>query len=151
MAVGQFFSQRFSYAAHTLSIMGKQPYGELFTLPELATTLQSIWPAASSSYLSNVMQRLTQAGIVRSHRGIAGGYSLARPAEEITLRHLVERLEGVDLERCGLSLEGECPIGGHCAIQRRLRRLEQDYLKQLDGVTIAQLAKELVLKKAIAK
>jgi Rrf2 family protein len=150
MAVGQFFSQRFGYAVHTLAIMGKKRYGEIFTLPQLVELLQQVWPGGPTTYLSNVMQRLARANIVRSHRGIAGGYSLARPAEEITLRHLVERLEGVDLDRCGLSLEGECPIVGRCGIQARLRKLEFDYLKQLDGVTIAQLSKELHLGRKAA-
>lgn len=150
MAVGQFLSQRFGYAVHALAIMAKKPYGTLFTLPQLAVLMRSIWPGASGNYLSNVMQRLTQANFVRGHRGVAGGYSLARPADEITLRQLVEHLEGVDAERCGLSLEGQCPIRGHCSIQTRLRRLEHEYLKQLDGVTIGELARELRLRPAEA-
>lgn len=143
MAIGQFFSQRFGYGVHALAYMGKKPQGELTTLPELANWFQSIWHSASSSYLSNVVQRLARAGIIRSHRGIAGGYSLARPAGEITLRDLVEILEGVDIKRCGLSLEGQCPVASRCSIQRRLQRLELQYLEMLQDVTIAQLAKEV--------
>ncbi len=143
MAIGQFFSQRFGYAVHALAYMGKKPHGELSTLPELATWLESIWRSASSTYLSNVMQRLARAGIIRSHRGVAGGYSLARPAQEITLRELVEVLEGIDIKRCGLSLEGQCPVASRCSIQRRLQRLELQYLDSLHEVTIAQLAKDV--------
>lgn len=143
MALGQFFSQRFGYAVHSLAFMAKKPFGGLTTLPELATWIKSIWPSASPTYLSNVIQRLARGGIVRSHRGISGGYSLARPASEISLRDLVELLEGVDLDRCSLSLEGGCPVGGHCSIQRRLRRLEAEYLQKLETVSIADLSKEI--------
>lgn len=146
MAIGQFFSQRFGYAVHSLAFMAKRPQGELTTLPELAKWVQSIWPAGSPTYLSSVIQRLARGGIVRSHRGIAGGYSLARSADEISLRDLVELLEGVDLDRCSLSLEGGCPVGGHCSIQRRLRRLESEYLKQLETVTIADLARDVLVR-----
>ena len=143
MAIGQFFSQRFGYAVHALAFMAKKPQGDLTTLPELAKWVRSIWPPASSTYLSNVIQRLARGGIVRSHRGIGGGYSLARPASEISLRDVIELLEGVDLDRCSLSLEGGCPVGGHCSIQRRLRRLENEYLQRLETVTIADLAKDV--------
>jgi Rrf2 family protein len=143
MAIGQFFSQRFGYGVHALAYMGKKPEGELTTLPELAEWLRSIWRSTSSAYLSNVMQRLARAGVVRSHRGIAGGYSLARPASEISLRDLVEVLEGIDIQRCGLSLEGQCPVATRCSIQRQLQQLEAQYLESLQAVTIAKLAKEL--------
>jgi Rrf2 family protein len=124
--------------------MAKKPHGDLTTLPELAKWVQSIWSPASPTYLSSVIQRLARGGVVRSHRGIGGGYSLARPASEISLRDLFELLEGVDLDRCSLSLEGACPVGGHCSIQRRLRRLENEFLLRMETVTIADLAKEVV-------
>ncbi len=37
------------------------------------------------SYLSKILQSLTKAGLIRSHRGFKGGYSLGRPAEAITI------------------------------------------------------------------
>jgi DNA-binding IscR family transcriptional regulator len=55
-------------------------------------------------------------------------------------------LEGVDLQRCSLSLEDECPVVGRCAIQRKLSKLEDDYLKSLAGVTIAELSKSIQVK-----
>ena len=71
--------------------------------------MATVWPDVSGSYLSNVVQRLTRGRLLRSHRGITGGYSLGRAAAKISLRDLVELLEGVDHNRCGLSLEGVCP------------------------------------------
>jgi len=146
MAIGQFFSQRFGYAVHAMAFIAKKPAGELATLPEIAEWMRSIWPNSSDSYLSNVVQRLARARILRSHRGISGGYSLARAATKISLRDLVELLEGVDQDRCGLSLEDHCPVKARCAIQRRLRRLEDAYLKSLEEVTIADLAKDIVVQ-----
>jgi len=45
-------------------------------------------------YLEQIFQRLRRAGLVTSKRGPGGGYLLARPAAEITLRHVVEAVEG---------------------------------------------------------
>jgi len=143
MSVGQFFSQRFGYGVHALAYIAKKKSGTLTTLPELAGWMQTVWPNASETYLSNVVQRMARGGLLRSHRGVAGGYSLAKPGDKLTLRDVVVVLEGVDLDRCGLSLESECPAGGHCSIQRKLRRLEMGYLKSLEEVTIAQLSKDI--------
>ncbi len=143
MAIGQFFSQRFSYGVHALAYVATKPAGELTTLPELAEWTRSLWPGASETYLSNVVQQMTRGRLLRSHRGVAGGYSLGRAATAITLRDVVELLEGVDTQRCSLSLEDSCPKVGRCAIQRKLSKLEEDYLKALAGVTVAELSKTI--------
>ena len=75
-----------------------------------------------------------------------GGYSLARAATDISLRDLVELLEGVDVSRCGLSLDDECPVKSRCSIQRKLRKLEEGYLEALSGLTIAELSRDIVVK-----
>jgi Rrf2 family cysteine metabolism transcriptional repressor len=45
-------------------------------------------------FLEQLFATLRRAGILRSQRGVKGGYSLARPAEEITVLELVELLDG---------------------------------------------------------
>jgi Rrf2 family protein len=45
-------------------------------------------------FLENILLDLRHAGIVRSQRGIEGGYWLARPAEEITLAEVIRAVEG---------------------------------------------------------
>ncbi len=143
MAIGQFFSQRFSYGIHALAYVATKPAGELTTLPELAQWMRTVWPNASETYLSNVVQRMARGRLLRSHRGVGGGYSLGRAASEISLRDAVELLEGIDSQRCSLSLEDTCPALGRCSIQRKLDELEEDYLAALGGVTVANLAENI--------
>ena len=45
-------------------------------------------------FLENILGDLRQAGLVRSQRGVEGGYWLARPAEEITLADVIRAVEG---------------------------------------------------------
>lgn len=45
-------------------------------------------------FLEQLFAVLRRAGILRSQRGVKGGYSLARPADEITVLELVELLDG---------------------------------------------------------
>jgi len=49
-------------------------------------------------YLEQIFQRLRRAGLVEGKRGPGGGYRLARPAAEITLREAVEAVEGAPAE-----------------------------------------------------
>jgi Rrf2 family cysteine metabolism transcriptional repressor len=46
------------------------------------------------AYLEHLVQRLRKAELVESRRGAHGGYTLARPAEEITMAEVVSALEG---------------------------------------------------------
>lgn len=46
------------------------------------------------SFLAKIFQALTKAGIVRSQRGIRGGFTLARPSAEITVLEVLEAIEG---------------------------------------------------------
>ncbi|MDV2495467.1 MAG: Rrf2 family transcriptional regulator [bacterium] len=45
------------------------------------------------SFLAKVLQKLAKAGILESHKGNMGGFSLARPADEITLCEIIEALQ----------------------------------------------------------
>ena len=45
-------------------------------------------------FLEQLFATLRRAGILRSQRGVKGGYTLARPAEEVTVLELVELLDG---------------------------------------------------------
>ena len=45
-------------------------------------------------FLEQLFSTLRRAGLLESHRGVKGGYTLARPAEEITVLEVVQALDG---------------------------------------------------------
>src|SRR4029078_12354471 len=58
----------------------------------------------SRPFVANILKELCQHGFVTSHRGVKGGYDLARPANSITLAELLETIEdGVRLTVCNSS------------------------------------------------
>jgi Rrf2 family protein len=67
-------------------------------------------------YLEQIFQRLRRARIVLSKRGPGGGYTLARPPAEITLRDVVEAVEG---PLVGRSRRGGCVGRGGAAPAHR--------------------------------
>ena len=88
------------------------------------------------SFAVKIFQLLTRAGILDAVRGPGGGYSLRRPPEEITMREVVEGIEGpIVLHESALNGDSEkCP--GHDVWIEAQERV----LSTLDGVTVADLA-----------
>ena len=68
-----------------------------------------------SSFMAKILRSLVKAGLLRSTRGVHGGFALARPTTEISLLDVVEAIEGplgiVDCtqEPCACELADECP------------------------------------------
>ena len=93
------------------------------------------------SFLAKIAQILTRAGIMRSHRGLKGGFSLAKPASSITLRDIIERIEGpIALEECIINPK-ECFQSRNCALHKIWRKAQNRLLEVLDGASIADLVK----------
>jgi Rrf2 family protein len=71
------------------------------------------------AFTANVLKLLCQRKLVRSQRGIHGGYVLARPAAEIQLAELLDLLgEPFHLADCNRGAAGACPTGEvFCALE----------------------------------
>jgi len=94
------------------------------------------------TYLAKLFQDLVKEGLVCSHRGARGGFFLARPASEITLRQVIEALQGpISLNRCLDSREG-CSRTDTCAVAQVLRQAQTQLLEILDSATLDVLAME---------
>jgi Rrf2 family protein len=93
-----------SLAFHALAILACAPPGERYSISRLRVG------EASVDHLSKVLQRLVRAGLLSSRRGARGGFSLRRPAYEISLLDIWTALEGpIEDAPCPLHGNG-CPI-----------------------------------------
>ena len=86
---GVRFSLQVQYAICGVFDLAYNGYGEPVQI-RVISERQGI-PAR---YLEQIFARLRRGGIVRSKRGPGGGYTLARPAQRITLREVIEAVEG---------------------------------------------------------
>jgi Rrf2 family iron-sulfur cluster assembly transcriptional regulator len=94
------------------------------------------------SYLAKIFQSLTKTGLVRSHRGFKGGYSLAKPPEAITIRDIIEGVEGpIALNRCS-SEESTCNESIDCKIQDVWKDAQNAMMGVLEGTTLADLVEK---------
>lgn len=91
----------------------------------------------------NILKRLNRAGYVASIRGARGGYVLTCRPTELSLRELIEAIEGpVQLVRCkALSKDNpRCALTGKCPIQHAIHRVHYRLRDYLSEVSIADLA-----------
>jgi Rrf2 family protein len=93
--------------------------------------------------LAEVLKDLCRANLVHSHRGAAGGYVLARPADEITLGAVVVALEGrpalTSCETLGAAAHGECGIEHVCPIRSPLQRIREGVWHLMERTTLRSL------------
>jgi Rrf2 family protein len=125
------------YGIRGVLYLAMQPFEQVTLLRDVAKSQD-----VPESYLAKIFQDLNKAGLVRSHRGAKGGFSVARPASQITLRQVVEALQGpISLNRC-LDIREVCPRQERCAVSLVLRKAQEQLLETLDGATFDVLARE---------
>jgi Rrf2 family transcriptional regulator, cysteine metabolism repressor len=124
-------SQKLEYACRAMAQLAKYHDGRTLTrLEDLAQR-----EAVSGNFLVQILNDLRRAGLIESRRGKAGGYLLARSAELITLRQVVEAVDPALLQ-CSASQGGE---SGQ-AVNRAWTEVSQAFQKSLDAVTLETLA-----------
>jgi Rrf2 family transcriptional regulator, iron-sulfur cluster assembly transcription factor len=96
------------------------------------------------SYLAKIFQRLSKVGLLKSARGLNGGFSLGRPAGAITMRDVIEALDGpIALNRC-LVRKGECEEESRCSLHEVLEEAQERFLEVLTRTTMEDLARQTV-------
>lgn len=94
-----------------------------------------------AGFLQKIMRALTQGEIVKSYRGIDGGFALAKPAKEISLLDVITIMEGpIDLQRC-LKDTSACSKGcaPQCPVHSALAIIQNDFTNALGNVNFSDL------------
>ncbi|WP_123043336.1 RrF2 family transcriptional regulator [Cohnella candidum] len=147
------FSKSTDYALHALIHLGHSERSSNVGIKELSGALN-----VSESYLSKIMSKLRQDGIVRAVPGVNGGYELARPADQITFLDVIQVIEGrQQLFECSnsnsrqhrlLAEEGgaqgdqQRPIKNECLVEKVMNGAEQHLYQYLQEHTIQSVLNE---------
>ena len=90
-------------------------------------------------FLEKILQDLTHKGIVHSRRGAQGGYSLARPRDQITFREIIEAVEGpVSMNTC-LGDHIDCSIYEKCGMLWVWREAQRRVIDLFSKTTLADI------------
>ncbi len=101
--------------------------------------------------VSKILKLLARAGLLVSHRGVNGGYELAREAVEISVADVILALEGpIALTECSEHSDHECCYEASCRVRENWRRINRAVRGALEDITIAEMARPEVFVGQIA-
>jgi FeS assembly SUF system regulator len=116
--------------------------GRQFSAPELAAELQVPPPMASK-----ILKLLARDGLLVSHRGVKGGYSLARDPEEISVAEIISALEGpIAMTECIEEQHvavGDCSREPFCAVRGNWQVINRAVRRALEGIRLAEMTHPL--------
>jgi Rrf2 family protein len=98
-------------------------------------------------FLRKILQKLNKKKLLKSHKGIGGGFALSRPPKKIMLVDLIKIFQG-NVKFCEhIFKKGICPHIRTCALKKRLDLVEKHVVSELKSITIKSLSKDLIKNK----
>jgi Rrf2 family protein len=129
------WSQESENALLGLVYLARQPEGAVVTVGEIADKQR-----LPRSFLAKTFQKLARNGVLRSFRGRNAGYTLARPAGEVSLKDLLEVLEGRGLyDRC-LFWNRHCADGDPCLMHGAWSKAKESLVEVLEETSLRDLS-----------
>jgi Rrf2 family protein len=97
------------YGIRSVLYLSRQPFKKVSFVNEISEEYK-----IPRSFLAKILQKLVKAKIVRSYRGVKGGFSLARQARDITVLEVLEAIEGKLALNICISDKKKCSFSKHC-------------------------------------
>lgn len=132
-------STRGDYASRALLSLALHPEEQPTSVRDIAERTGLPQP-----YLEQILLALKGAGLVRSKRGVGGGYVLARSPKEITLGQIVAAVDGpIVAGDFGRPHEnGACEHEGQCALLAVWAEVSEHMREHLDSFTLADMVEQ---------
>jgi Rrf2 family protein len=98
----------------------------------------------SRAFVANILKELCHKGFVASHRGVKGGYALARDLSAVSLAELLEAVEdGFQLTVCNPAGHAHdhnnCAVESVCTVKGPMAEVHRRLIEVLRGVSLAEL------------
>lgn len=94
-----------------------------------------------------ILRKLSEEGVVETTRGATGGYRLSLPADTLTMRRIIEAIDGpIALNRCvsGAYDCGNNPDKSLCRVHHVFETLNAHLTERLDRITLAMLVDDTI-------
>lgn len=125
------------YGIVLLTHFARHPEREALNARELALDTRLPLPT-----VGKLLKELVHGGLLTSHRGIKGGYSLARDPERISMAAIIAALEGpIAITECNTDHAGLCEHESGCAVRTNWQVVNHAIKEALERVTLAEMAR----------
>ena len=92
-------------------------------------------------FLRKILQRLNKEGLLKSHKGLGGGFTLAERVDDILIVDLIKIFQGgVRLNECVFKKK-PCPNVESCPLKKKIDAIQEQVVGQLRSITIGKLLK----------
>ncbi len=139
-------TKKSDYGLIALKHLAELPSGQAQSAKEIAEAYHIPTPL-----LAKVLQTLARSGLVASHAGIHGGYSLARPASQISAFEVIRSIEGPFFIASCTTSHGDCDLLSSCTVKEPLRKLNDTIQNLLSDMRISDLCEESKVEAAYAR
>lgn len=128
------FTKAEEYGIFGIMYLAGQPKGRITPLSEISEN-QNV----PEKFLAKIFQSLSKAGLIRSHRGVKGGFTLGKPSDQITVKEVVESIQGpYRISKCLTEpLERQGPAAA--SLRRVLEKAQHSLLAVFSSHTIKDL------------
>ena len=127
-------TKKADYGLMALKYLAEQPGGGAQSAKDIAEAYHIPPPL-----LAKILQTLARAGLLVSHAGTRGGYSLSRGANEISAFEVIRAIDGPLFITSCITIHGACDLSGHCTIKEPLRKVNESIKELLSGIKISDL------------
>lgn len=134
------FSKKTEYALRALLAMARARVGTNFSIQDIGATER-----IPLKFLEQILLALKNGGLLRSKRGVGGGYQLQKPPTKITLAEIIQLIDGPFEPIACVAAVGkpmvpcECGIPGGCGLAQTLAILRNDVSDWLTETTLAHV------------
>ncbi len=139
------FSNSIEYAIHGLVFLTKMPAGKTTQITDIAMAIN-----VPEAYLRKVFQQLVRGGILSSQKGAQGGFYLTREPEGISLKDVVEAIDGsLPMYGC-MKDRRNCSITEDCPVKEAFEQARLKMGEVLGATSIKDLHDDLLSKRHVA-
>lgn len=130
-------SRKTDYAIRGMIYLAKQPGDKFIMLKDIGEATQT-----SAVFLAKIFQVLNSAGLVVSSRGAVGGFRLARRPEKISLKEILEAIEGpIQVNECVVDSKS-CLFSKKCGAHTAWKKVRMIIEFALHEISLKEIAQE---------
>jgi len=127
------------YAVVLLTQMATEEEGLSHSARDLAQQVHLPLPI-----VSKILKILTREGLTLSHRGVHGGYALARPAHEISVTDVISAIDGpIAMTECTNHSDPSCGIEDGCVSRSHWILINRAICETLNGISLEEMSRPL--------
>lgn len=125
------------YGIRSVLYLARQPFKKVSFVNEISEEYK-----IPRSFLAKILQKLVKARIVRSYRGVKGGFSLAKHSREISVLDVLEAVEGKLSVNLCINDRKKCAFSKHCPVTSVWQTVQSKVVEILKKSTFEDLAKQ---------